>query len=183
MRDLSLNQGDMFHLCTRCRRHDDAISYCLDCSTLMCVPCLDKHNQRRGNKSHVNVEVTPHTIQSLVCDIHRELVEDFCIECMCVACSSCHETVHRGHQHRPFSLEKDELDRISLEYLDNELTREGEVLDNLGDLERVSLVELGETEQAMEKRKQEIIDHVTRQMTDLTCEAGKPHEELQVALD
>ena len=182
MRDLSRNQGDVFHLCTRCRRHEDAISYCFDCTTPMCAPCLDKHNQRRGNKSHVNVAVTSQTIQSLVCEIHRELAEDFCIECMCVACSSCHDTVHRGHQHRPFSLEKDELARLSLESLDTELVREGEVLDNLEEVERVSLVELGGTKRAMEIRKQDIIDHVTRQTADLTCEAGKPHEELQMAL-
>ena len=183
MRDLSGSQRDVFHLCSRCRRHDDAISYCFDCATPMCAPCLDKHNQRRGNKSHVNVAVTPHTIQSLVCKIHRELAEDFCIESMCVACSSCNETVHHGHQHRPFSKETDELVRISLESLETELAREGDVLENLEDIKRISLAELSAIEQAIETRKQEIIDYVTRQVTYLTSRVGKPHEELQVVLD
>ena len=183
MRDISRSQGDMFHLCTRCRRQEDAISYCFDCTTAMCAPCIDKHNQRRGNKSHVSVAVTLHTIQHLVCKIHRELAEDFCIECMCVACNSCHDTVHHGHRHRPFSLEKEEVDRISLESMDTELAREGEVLEGLGEIERVSLAELSATKRMMEKCKQEIIGHVTWQTTDLTCEAGKPHEKLQAALD
>ena len=73
------DEDDSVYLCTRCRKRRNATSYCFDCIQPMCVACLANHNMKSANKSHVSVAVNRSNISSLICETHKEFVEDYCI--------------------------------------------------------------------------------------------------------
>ncbi|EFA06044.2 E3 ubiquitin-protein ligase TRIM71 [Tribolium castaneum] len=107
-------------ICGNCDEGAKATSRCIDCSELLCDPCVRAHQRVRVTKDHRinkfsnNLVSSPTTIDSAVCspetrnspcaainticDIHREPNRLFCATCYTPACSDCVLSDHVSHE-------------------------------------------------------------------------------------
>ena len=74
----------------------DVCSYCLQCTTVICVTCKPKHDQ--AHPRHRQVSVTAQTIVHLMCHEHNRHVEYFCMNCMKTICDRCRIKEHLNHE-------------------------------------------------------------------------------------
>ncbi|XP_046619692.1 E3 ubiquitin-protein ligase TRIM71-like [Neodiprion virginianus] len=94
------------------RNVPQVVAKCLDCTYLLCQPCLMAHQRGRLTRNHgiqldtrsntpspssaVTSYSTPPTI-TFYCDVHREIIKLYCEPCEVVLCEVCVNKDHRGH--------------------------------------------------------------------------------------
>ena len=171
------DEDDAVYWCTRCRKKRNPTSYCFDCIQPMCVACLANHNMKSANKLHVSVAVKRSNISSLICETHKEFVEDYCITCMCIVCSTCHTSTHKGHEFRSFSLKEDPSSTEIQQHIDSLINENGTFRSKVFQLKEEFDAYLKDTATEIDNLKNEIFQHITAEVKKIQNEI-KAHDPL-----
>ncbi|KAM9966239.1 hypothetical protein ACTFIR_006438 [Dictyostelium discoideum] len=71
-----------------CKIHNEKnIMWCLNCTTLCCVGCIEFDHFQHNLKSFKNID-------KFHCPTHDEPIIKYCILCNCVICNLCEKTIH-----------------------------------------------------------------------------------------
>ena len=102
-------EGKVEAVCESCFKRGKAVSFCRQCTTFLCAPCLEQQRElrafeghkvdglddlKRGGAAHVPPKENPPT----KCQEHDEPMKIFCFDCNCLICHDCVLYDHREHK-------------------------------------------------------------------------------------
>ena len=102
-------EGKVEAVCESCFQRGKAVSFCRQCTTFLCAPCVEQHRAlrvfeghkvesldelKRGDAAHVPPKENPPT----KCKEHDEPMKIFCFDCNCLICRDCVLYDHREHK-------------------------------------------------------------------------------------
>ena len=102
-------EGKVEAVCEGCFKRGKAVSFCRQCTTFLCAPCVEQHHAlrafeghkveslhdlKRGGVAHVPPKEAPPT----KCPEHVEPMTIFCFDCNCLICRDCVLYDHREHK-------------------------------------------------------------------------------------
>ena len=92
--------------CSECDKDDPVVSFCPECSWLLCHACNDHHKRNKRHRGHAVVPLTElrsdkdAPIQTkLLCKEHDEQLKYYCETCDELICMYCTVKKHNGHHH------------------------------------------------------------------------------------
>ena len=114
---------------------------------------------------------------SLICETHKEFVEDYCITCMCIVCSTCHTSTHKDHEFRSFSLKEDPSSTKIQEHIDSLISESSTFSSKICQLKAEFDAYLKDTTTEIDNLKNEIFQRITSEVKKIQKEI-KAHDPL-----
>ena len=163
------------------RKKTEGIVYCFDCTTVLCQKCKDNHNLRPRCRGHMLCPINRETINDLLCRVHQQLAEDYCIECKCVTCAECHFDDHRGHTIRAFTVH--DLDESIFSEMEDHKSKNEKFLDSLNSMEKLYFSELQNTRDAVAKSRNEIIEAINTHFNGMSASVDAEQSKTKETID
>ena len=97
------SQHKYCYICSKAGSPKISNIICFNCSKTFCRECHQKlHGPTRRYKNHLCSSIDTDQIETLVCQEHQELVQEYCVDCAHGVCEVCLQTSHEGHRIEAF---------------------------------------------------------------------------------
>lgn len=165
--------------CDLCDNSSPASSACTECQKLLCLPCLQVHEQVAGAKYHNltslsrsgNKASAGSTSRRNRCRAHRnEQLSVYCRKCQVAICTLCHQAAHQDHDTEDAAVAMEKLRAIVRAAL-KKLEEEVKVADEI-------MAEAGKAEQDLERQKQAVIAESVETAGKVTAWTNQAEERL-----
>ena len=171
---------DRHKICKLCKSADHkakVASYCFSCGSGHCSNCRINHDHVFEN--HVQISVTPSTVNCIMCADHDAHFTRFCMTCSKPICVDCYVGNHCKHRVYDLTYDGKKVEENLKEYLLSSMKSVDKSLANLEQLEIKLSRDIKAATEEMKRHQEYLLKLVNDQYESLVAELNKKEADIK----
>ena len=171
---------DRYKICKLCQSAGNKAkvsSYCFNCVTGHCSNCRANHDEIFEN--HVQISVTPSTVNCIMCADHDAHFTYFCMTCSKAVCTHCYVGNHSKHKIYDLAYDEKKVEENVKEFLLSGMRSVDKSLANLEQLECKLSRDIKAAMKDMKRHQEHLLKQVNDQYESLVVELNQKEAQMK----